>query len=145
VGIGKLGNLPGGPANTAADVENLHPRLDADVGGEEVLVASNGLVKALTGRVAAKVEALAPAILVQIGRKVVVTAQKVSISNDQRTATGGLGMAYCFVSVAYSATRASRSASVSFSAVFLSKCLKYSSTASFFASLSLVSMAAKPP
>jgi hypothetical protein len=39
-----------------------------------VLVASNGLVEGLAVRIAAEVEALAPAVLVQIGRQVVVVS-----------------------------------------------------------------------
>lgn len=72
VGVGELGNLPCGAANAAADVEDLHAGLDADLHGKVVFVARNGLVEGLADRVPAEVEALAPAILVQIRREVVV-------------------------------------------------------------------------
>ena len=73
VGIGELGNLPGRATDTAANIENLHASLDANLHGKVVFVAGDGLVERLANRVAAEVEALAPAILVQIRCKVVVT------------------------------------------------------------------------
>lgn len=73
VGAGELGDLAGGAANTAPDVEDLHPFLDPDLVGEVVLVAGNGLVEVLAAGVPAEVERLAPAILVEIRGEVIVT------------------------------------------------------------------------
>lgn len=87
--VGELGNLPGGAANTAADVKNLHALLDADLHGQVVLVARNGLVERLADRVAAEVEALAPAILVEVGREVVVAARKTMVSIESRRGKQG--------------------------------------------------------
>lgn len=74
--VGELGNLAGGTANAAADVEDLHALLDANLSSQVVLVTSNGLVKGLAGGETAEVEALAPAILVDICREVVVTTRQ---------------------------------------------------------------------
>lgn len=76
VGISELGNLPSGSTDTAANVQNLHARLDADLRRQEVLMARNGLVEGLAGRIPAEVEALAPAVLVQVGREIVVAVRR---------------------------------------------------------------------
>jgi hypothetical protein len=106
VGVGELGNLSGRPADTAANVEDLHAWLDADLSGQEVLVASNGLVEGLTRRIAAEVEALSPAVLVEVRRKVVVAVREAQVSDALEEDSGSSGAAYCFVNVAYSAVRA---------------------------------------
>ena len=64
VGVGELGDLAGRATNTAADVQDLHASLDADLHGEVVLMAGNSLIEGLADRVAAEMEALAPAVLV---------------------------------------------------------------------------------
>lgn len=74
VAVGELGDLSGGTTNTATNIQNLVTGLDADLHGEVVLMTSNGLVEALTERVATEVEGLAPAILIQIGGQVVVVS-----------------------------------------------------------------------
>ncbi len=116
VRVGELGNLPRGAADTAADVENLHVLLDADLHGQVVLVARDSLVEGLADRVAAEVEALAPAILVEVGSKVVVAVRK-PWSVSSRGGRGGerwvSGATYCLVRVAYSFVRACLFCSVS--------------------------------
>ncbi len=72
---GELGNLAGRAADTAANIEHSHTLLDANAVGEVVLVTGNGLVEWLAGRKAAEVERLAPAVLVEVGRKVVVAIE----------------------------------------------------------------------
>ena len=72
VAAGKLGNLASRAANTTADIEDFHALFDADRVCEVVLVSGNGLEEGLAIREATKVEGLAPAILVKIGREVVV-------------------------------------------------------------------------
>lgn len=69
----ELGDLSCGSTNTTTNVENLHALLDVDLVCEVVLVAGNGLVERLANREAAEMEGLAPAILVDVGGKVVVT------------------------------------------------------------------------
>ena len=69
---GELGNFSRRPTNTAADIEDLVAVLDADFGGEVVLVAGNGLVEGLAVGKAAEVEGLAPAVFVEVGSEVVV-------------------------------------------------------------------------
>lgn len=64
VGTSELGNLTSRATDTAADIENAHVLLDADLVGEVVLVAGNGLVEGLAEGVAAEVEGLAPTVLV---------------------------------------------------------------------------------
>lgn len=75
VGIGELGDFARRATDTATNIENLHALLDADLGSEVVLVTGNSLVEGLAGGETAEVEALAPAILVDIGREVVVAAR----------------------------------------------------------------------
>ncbi len=87
--IGELSNLAGRATNTAADVEDLHAGLDTDLHGEEVLMTSNGLVEGLAWRIPAEVEALAPTILVQIGRKVVIAAQRTRSQYDSQLMVQG--------------------------------------------------------
>lgn len=79
VSAGELGNLAGRSSDTAADIKNLHALLDADLSGQVVLVAGNGLVERLSVRVAAEVEGLAPAVLVKVGREIVVARKLVSV------------------------------------------------------------------
>jgi hypothetical protein len=50
--------------------------LNADAVGEVVLVTGDGLVEAFALGEAAKVERLAPAVFVEIGREVVVTVER---------------------------------------------------------------------
>jgi len=81
--IGEFGDFSGGPSDTAANIKNLHSSLDTDLGSKVVLVASDGLIEGLARGVAAEVEALAPAILVQVGGEVVVAEVK-CVSNVLR-------------------------------------------------------------
>ena len=76
---GELGDLTGGATNTAPDVEHPHTLLDANRVREVVLVAGNGLVERLAVGEAAEVEGLAPSILVEVGREVVVATGSVSV------------------------------------------------------------------
>ena len=76
VGTSKLGNLTSRATDTAADIEDTHVLLDADLVGEVVLVAGNSLVEGLADGVAAEVEGLAPAVLVQVGCEVVVVSRQ---------------------------------------------------------------------
>ena len=73
MGTGELCNLPGRTTNAAADIENLIPIFDANLGGEVVLVAGNGLVEPFAIGETAEVERLAPAVLVKVRCKIVVT------------------------------------------------------------------------
>lgn len=72
VGASELDNLPSGTSNTTSDIQNAHALLDVDHVGEIVLVTGNGLTERLVICEAAEVEALAPAILVQVGGEIVV-------------------------------------------------------------------------
>ena len=71
---GELGHLASWSTNTAADIQHLHALLDTNVVSQVVLVASNGLVERLAIGETAEVEALAPAVLIEIGSKVVVVS-----------------------------------------------------------------------
>ena len=72
MGSAELGNLPSRTAHSAPDVEHPHPLLDAHRMGQIVFVPGDGLVEVLAEREAAKMEALAPAVLVNVRREVVV-------------------------------------------------------------------------
>lgn len=56
-------NLASGATDAAANVEDLEVGLDAYVGGEEVLVAGDGLLEGLAWVEAAKVEGGSPGVL----------------------------------------------------------------------------------
>lgn len=75
VSTSELGDLAGRAADTTTNIEHLHVLLDAHAVSQVVLMSGNGLVKRLAIGKAAEVERLSPAILVQIGRKVVVAAR----------------------------------------------------------------------
>lgn len=79
VSAAELGNLTSRATNTATNIEDLHALLDADAVGKVVLMSGNGLVKRLAEGETAEVERLAPSVLVQIGRKVVVAIMVVRI------------------------------------------------------------------
>jgi hypothetical protein len=70
---GELGDFSGGSTNTAANVEDFVAVFNADFGGEVMFVAGDSLVEGLAVCESAEVEGLTPAVLVQIGSKVVVT------------------------------------------------------------------------
>lgn len=72
VAAGELGDFARRSTNTTSNIKNLHALLDADLVGEVVLMTSNRLVEGLAVREAAKVEGLAPTILIEVGCKVVV-------------------------------------------------------------------------
>lgn len=74
VDVGELDHLSGRSSNTATNVEHAHVVGQSHLVGQVVLMAGNGLVKRLSVGEAAEVEALAPAVLVQVGREVVVVA-----------------------------------------------------------------------
>ena len=82
VSISELGDFARRATDTATNIENLHALLDADLGSEIVLVTGNSLVERLAGGEAAEVEGLAPTILVDIGREVVVAARDRFVSLD---------------------------------------------------------------
>lgn len=69
---GELGDLAGRAANTAANVKHTHSGTKRHAVGDVVLVTGDGAVKRLSVGEAAEVEALAPAVLVEVGSKVVV-------------------------------------------------------------------------
>ena len=71
---GELRDFSGGSTNTAANIEDFVAVFDANLCGEVVFVAGDGLVERLAVCEAAEVEGLTPAVLVQIGSKVIVTA-----------------------------------------------------------------------
>ena len=158
MGAGELGNLAGGAADTAADVEDLHALLDTHAVGEVVLVAGNGLVERLARGEAAEVEGLAPAILVQVGRQVVVAGtvrprsstgsrERLTVSSEwhtRRCGSAGLLVRRALLD-SHKLVPTARSSAVSLAAALLSQCLKYSSTAACLASLPLANMAAMPP
>ncbi len=72
VSASELGNLAGRAADSAANIENLHALGDVDAVGKVVLVAGDSLVEGLAVGETAEVEGLAPAVLVEIRREVVV-------------------------------------------------------------------------
>lgn len=76
---GKLGNFARRATNTAPNVEHLHALFDSDRVREIVLVASNRLEEGLAVRKAAEVEGLAPSILIEVGREVVVAQPSMSV------------------------------------------------------------------
>jgi hypothetical protein len=103
-------------------------------------VAGNGLVEGLAIGKAAEVEALAPAILVQVGREVVVVAGEGGVLVAASLGHVSKRKGYCGCR-----GRTLRVSSVSSAAALLSQCLKYSSTAACWAALSFLIMAAMPP
>ena len=109
--------------------------------GEVVLVAGNGAVEGLAVRITAEVERLSPAVLVQVGRQVVVVPGEggILVSSFLRRS-----VAVTAISLKMAA-RTFRVSSVSSAAALLSQCLKYSSTAACCAALSFCNMAAIPP
>ena len=136
----ELDNLASGSSHTTADIKHPHVVTESHHVRQVVLVAGNGLVEVFAERIAAKVETLTPAILVQIGGKVVVVpgqgrvfvpAGLQHVRNQKRA-----GVEDC---------RTFRVSSVSTSADLLSQCLKYSSTAAFCAAVSFWSKALIPP
>jgi len=76
VGAGELGNLSGRATDATAHVQHPHALLDVDLMGKVVLMPGNGLVKRLAVRKAAEVEGLAPSVLVDVGREVVIAGQQ---------------------------------------------------------------------
>lgn len=69
---GELGDLASRATNTATNVKDSHALLDANRMREIVLMPGNSLVERLAIREFAKVEGLAPSILVNVGGEVVV-------------------------------------------------------------------------
>jgi hypothetical protein len=76
VDAGELDNLSCRSSNTAPNIEDAHVVPQTHLMCEVVLVASNGLVERLSVGIATEVKALAPAILVQVSREVVVVPCK---------------------------------------------------------------------
>ena len=140
VDIGELDNLSCRASNTAAHVEHSHVVIQAHLVCEVVLMAGNGLAEALAIGKATEVETLTPAILVQIGREVVVMSCKSGILVT--TSLAQVSDKTCTCNHDYRTLRVS---SVSSAAALLSQCLKYSSTAACWAALSFFSMADMPP
>jgi hypothetical protein len=137
----ELDNLTRGSSDTASDVEHTHVVLKTHLVCKVVLVASNGLVEGLAIGIAAEVEALAPTVLIQVGREVVVVPCE-----------SGIFVSSFLVLVSICGTRHGnqtlltlRVSSVSSEAALLSQCLKYSSTAACWAPRSFWSIAAIPP
>jgi hypothetical protein len=108
--------------------------------GEVVLVAGNGAVEGLAVGIAGEVERLSPAILVQVGRQVVVVPGQGSV-----LVSSFLSMSVAVTASSCQARRTFRVSSVSSAAALLSQCLKYSSTAACCAALSFCNMAVMPP
>lgn len=75
VGARELDNLAGRTTDTAANIKDLHSRLDTHAVGQVVLVASYGAVESLTVGEAAEVEALTPSVLVEVRGQVVISCQ----------------------------------------------------------------------
>lgn len=90
VAAGELCNLTGRATDTAADIEDFHALLDTNGVGQVVLVTGNCLVKGLAVGESAEVERLAPAILVQIRRQVVVVSRESGILGGSCLLIGGL-------------------------------------------------------
>ena len=67
-------NFTGRSSHTAAHVQDTHVVLEVHLVGQVVLVAGNGLVEGLAECITAKVETLAPTVLVQVGCKVIVVS-----------------------------------------------------------------------
>lgn len=83
VRISELDNLPCRSSNAAPHVEHSHSRLDVHDVCEVVFVTRNCLPERLAVRKPAEVERLSPAILVQVGREVVV-----AVTRDKQPSTG---------------------------------------------------------
>lgn len=92
MGASELGDLAGRAANTATNVEDLHTLLHVHGVGEVVLVAGDSLVERLALGEAAEVERLAPAILVDVGGKVIVTSQLMLEARRDRKRTLIIGL-----------------------------------------------------
>jgi hypothetical protein len=60
-------NLPGGFADTTANVKNSHSLIDLDSMGKVVLVARESLEQSLTDSKTTQVERLGPAFFVEVG------------------------------------------------------------------------------
>ena len=79
IGTGELDHLSCRAADTTADIQNLHALLHAHDVGEVVLMTGDSLMERLAVGKSTEVEALTPAILVQVGREVVVMSGKSSV------------------------------------------------------------------
>ena len=63
MGAGEVADFAGRAADTAANVEDLEVRLDANVSGQVMFVAGNGLMERLAGMEPAEVEGCSPGVL----------------------------------------------------------------------------------
>jgi hypothetical protein len=68
----KFGNFASWSPDTTANIENLHSLLDANGVGKIMLMSGNGLSKRFSICKSAKVERLAPSILVKVGYEVII-------------------------------------------------------------------------
>lgn len=73
VAASELDEFTRGATDTATNVEYFHITLDADAGGQVVLVTGNGSREGLSVCESAKMEGLAPRVFVQVRGKVVVS------------------------------------------------------------------------
>lgn len=73
VRAGELDNLSGRSADAAADVKDLHARLDACLVRNVVFVSGDGLSEPLAVGESAEVERLTPSIFVKVGREVIIS------------------------------------------------------------------------
>jgi len=71
-GVGELGDVSHGTADTAAAVQHLVAGGHTEAASNVVLVTSDGLLEGLAGQLVSEVEALAPAPLVEKGGQLVV-------------------------------------------------------------------------
>jgi 4-hydroxy-3-methylbut-2-enyl diphosphate reductase IspH len=75
----KLDNLASRAAHTASHIENTHVIAQAHLVRKVVFMTGNGLIERFTVSKAAKMEALAPAVLVEVGCEVIVMSGQSSI------------------------------------------------------------------
>ena len=80
VHVRKSGNLPSRLPHPTAHVKHLHTLSEVHHVSEVVLMSSESLKKGLSRPEAAEMEGLGPAILVEVRRKVVITARRTDVS-----------------------------------------------------------------
>lgn len=74
IGVCELDNLTSRTTNTTADIQNLHTILDFHAVSKVVFVTGNGLEEGFAAGESAEVERGSPSVFVEVGGKVVITA-----------------------------------------------------------------------
>ncbi len=88
LGAGVLGDVAHRAADAAAEVHGLHARVEAQLAGEEALVALERVAELLVLEARREVEAVAPAELVEVGDQVVVLVHQRAVGALALVAAG---------------------------------------------------------